>query len=122
MTPLVSTDSGAQRPAWTAGPLRSCKLLSQVDFIEGAVEASAFGRAAHDAGVHAGLQRQIAEARRSEILAIERIENLPPEIRLGFCGYDKGFAGLFRGGRLVNPFHFGEKRFSGNLHNRGSRT
>jgi len=49
--------------------------LHQANFIESAFETAAFGRGTHDAGVHAGRQREITEARRSEILAIEAIQD-----------------------------------------------
>ncbi len=62
------------RPQWLAAPILR-KLLRQADFIEGTFEARAFGRAAHDADVQGGLQRQVAQPRRSEILAIERIQD-----------------------------------------------
>jgi len=43
-----------------------------MELIEGGFEAGAFGRTTHDAGVHAGLEREVAEARGGEIPAVGR--------------------------------------------------
>src|SRR5229473_868953 len=95
-----------------------------VDQSEAALQPIAGVDANHQAGLvvkrsvfsrDAAFEREIPSNRQKEKVAIIGyvvIESLPPEIRLGFCGYHKGFAGLFRGGGLVKPFHFGEKRFS----------
>jgi len=50
------------------------------------------------------------------------IEGFSPEICLGLRDDREFFAGLFRGGGLVKPFHFGKKSCCGSLYRRGRRT
>jgi hypothetical protein len=72
----------------------------------------------------AAFEREVAGDRQKEEMAVVGnvvVEGLPPEVGFGFCGDDKLFAGLFRGGWLVEPFHFGEKRLAGELRLGNSR-